>query len=56
MVVFNSVFAASRELCHADTVLVVKGRIDHKQEGETKLIALEVSAFEAARRAAPRSG
>ena len=41
-------YAASRELCHADTVLVVKGRVDHKQEGETKLIALEVTAFEAA--------
>jgi DNA polymerase-3 subunit alpha len=49
VVVFNSVFAAARELCHADTVLVVKGRVDHKQEGETKLIALEVTAFAAAR-------
>jgi DNA polymerase-3 subunit alpha len=49
VVVFNSVFAAARELCQADTVLVVKGRVDHKQEGETKLIALEVTAFEAAR-------
>jgi DNA polymerase-3 subunit alpha len=47
VVVFNSVYAASRELCVADTVLVVKGRVDHKQEGETKLIALEVTAFEA---------
>ena len=47
-VVFNSVYAASRELLEADSVLVVKGRVDHKQEGETKLIALEVSAFEAA--------
>jgi hypothetical protein len=28
-------------------VLVVKGRIDHKQQGETKLIAIEVAAFEA---------
>ena len=28
-------------------MLVVKGRVDHKQEGETKLIALEVTAFEA---------
>ena len=26
---------------------MIKGRIDHKQQGETKLIALEVSAFEA---------
>jgi DNA polymerase-3 subunit alpha len=47
VVVFNSVYAVARELCAADRVLVVKGRIDHKQEGETKLIALEVGAFEA---------
>jgi DNA polymerase III subunit alpha len=47
VVVFNSVYAASRELCTADRILVVKGRIDHKQEGETKLLAMEVSAFEA---------
>ncbi|MBW3592312.1 MAG: DNA polymerase III subunit alpha [Actinobacteria bacterium] len=46
-VVFNSVYAASRELLEADRVLVVKGRVDHKQEGETKLIALEVLPFEA---------
>ncbi len=45
-VVFNSVYAHSRELLVPDAVLVVKARIDHK-EGETKLIALEVSAFEA---------
>jgi DNA polymerase-3 subunit alpha len=48
VVVFNSVYAAARELCTADQILVVKGRVDHKQEGETKLIALEVSPFEAA--------
>ena len=47
VVVFNSVYASSRELCTADRILVVKGRIDHKQEGETKLLAMEVSAFEA---------
>ena len=46
VVVFNSVYAAARELLIADAVLVVKARIDHK-EGETKLIALEVSSFEA---------
>jgi DNA polymerase-3 subunit alpha len=48
VVVFNSVYAAARDLCVADRILVVKGRVDHKQEGETKLIAIEVSAFEAA--------
>src|SRR5919201_6175569 len=47
VVVFNSVYAAARELCTVDRILVVKGRVDHKQEGETKLIALEVAAFEA---------
>jgi DNA polymerase-3 subunit alpha len=46
VVVFNSVYAAARELLVADAVLLVKARIDHK-EGETKLIALEVSSFEA---------
>jgi DNA polymerase III subunit alpha len=47
VVVFNSTYAAARELLVEDGVLVVKGRVDHKQQGETKLIALEVAAFEA---------
>src|SRR4051812_15330347 len=46
VVVFNSVYAAARELLVTDQVLVVKARVDHK-EGESKLIALEVTAFEA---------
>jgi DNA polymerase-3 subunit alpha len=46
VVVFNSVYASSREHLITDRVLVVKGRVDHK-EGETKLIALEVTPFEA---------
>ncbi|HWB55503.1 MAG TPA: DNA polymerase III subunit alpha [Gaiellaceae bacterium] len=45
-VVFNSVYAAARELLEPDRVLVLKGRIDHK-EGETKLIAMELAPFEA---------
>jgi DNA polymerase-3 subunit alpha len=47
VVVFNSTYAAARELCVTDRILVIKGRIDHKQEGDTKLIAMEVSPFEA---------
>ena len=47
VVVFNSTYATARELCVTDRILVIKGRIDHKQQGETKLIAMEVSAFEA---------
>jgi DNA polymerase-3 subunit alpha len=49
VVVFNSVYATSRELLETDRILVVKGRVDHKQEGETKLIAIEVTEFEVAR-------
>ena len=47
VVVFNSTYAHARELCVADRILVIKGRIDHKQQGETKLIAIEVVPFEA---------
>jgi DNA polymerase-3 subunit alpha len=46
VVVFNSVYAAARDLLEADRILLVKGRVDHKQEGETKLIAIEVREFE----------
>jgi DNA polymerase III, alpha subunit len=45
-VVFNATYEKARELCTVDRILVVKGRVDHK-EGETKLVALELSAFEA---------
>ncbi len=47
VVVFNSTYAAAREYLEADRILVVKGRVDHKQAGETKLIAMEVKPFEA---------
>lgn len=47
IVVFNSVYTYARELCTMDRILIVKGRIDHKQEGETKLLAMEVAPFEA---------
>ena len=44
---FNSTYAQARDLCVADRILVVKGRVDHKQAGETKLIAMELTPFEA---------
>jgi DNA polymerase III subunit alpha len=47
VVVFNSTYSAARGLLVDDAVLVIKGRVDHKQQGETKLVALEVAAFEA---------
>jgi DNA polymerase-3 subunit alpha len=45
-VVFNATYEKARELCTTDRVLIVKGRVDRK-EGETKLVAMEVAAFEA---------
>jgi DNA polymerase-3 subunit alpha len=48
VVVFNSTYASAREHLEDDAILVVKGRVDHKQAGETKLVALEVTPFEAA--------
>ena len=47
VVVFSATYNAVRELCVADRVLIVKGRVDHKQAGETKVIASEITAFEA---------
>jgi DNA polymerase-3 subunit alpha len=44
-VVFNTIYEKARELCTTDRILIVKGRIDRK-EGETKLVALELAAFE----------
>jgi DNA polymerase-3 subunit alpha len=44
-VVFAAAYAAATELCDADRIVIVKGRVDHK-EGETKLIAQEISGFE----------
>jgi DNA polymerase III subunit alpha len=46
VLVFNSTYAAASELCVPDRILVVKGRVDHK-EGETKLLASDVKPFEA---------
>ena len=46
-VVFATTYATARELCVADRILVITGRVDHKQQGETKLIAMELAAFEA---------
>ena len=47
VVVFAATYATAREMCITDRILVVKGRVDHKQQGETKLIALELTPFEA---------
>ncbi|HEV7132230.1 MAG TPA: OB-fold nucleic acid binding domain-containing protein, partial [Gaiellaceae bacterium] len=47
VVAFNSVYQQARELLVQDRILIVKGRIDQKGAGETKLVALEITGFEA---------
>ncbi|HWX09337.1 MAG TPA: OB-fold nucleic acid binding domain-containing protein, partial [Gaiellaceae bacterium] len=47
VVAFNSVYQHARELLVQDRVLIVKGRIDQKGAGETKLVAIEITGFEA---------
>jgi DNA polymerase-3 subunit alpha len=47
VVVFSNTYAQARDLCVTERVVIAKGRVDHKQQGETKLVALELSPFEA---------
>jgi DNA polymerase-3 subunit alpha len=47
---FPSVYQESRELLVEDKVVKVKGRVDHKDEAETKFIPLAIEAF------APKTG
>jgi DNA polymerase-3 subunit alpha len=46
MLVFNSSYAENEGKVAVDAVVLVRGRVDHKEQGETKLIAQEVELFE----------
>jgi DNA polymerase-3 subunit alpha len=46
MLVFNSAYAANAEEVDVDKIVIVRGRVDKKEEGEVKLIAQDVEAFE----------
>ncbi len=46
MLVFNSAYTANAEKVDPDRVVIVRGRVDHKDQGETKLVVQEVEAFE----------
>ncbi len=47
VVVFANTLAAVRTILVPDAVVMVKGRADRKNEGEVKLVAFEITAFEA---------
>jgi DNA polymerase-3 subunit alpha len=46
MLVFNSAYAQNADKVDVDRIVLVRGRVDHKEAGETKLIAQEVELFE----------
>jgi DNA polymerase III subunit alpha len=46
LLVFNSAYAANAEKVALDKIVIVRGRVDHKEAGETKLVAQEVTPFE----------
>src|SRR5207247_1740576 len=46
MLVFNSSYEKNNGVIQNDAIVVVRGRVDHKERGETKLVAQEVEVFE----------
>src|SRR5207248_5104416 len=44
--VFNSAYASNAEKLDVDKVVIVRGRVDHKEQGETKLVVQEAELFE----------
>jgi len=46
MLVFAKTYEANDAKVDVDRVVIVRGRVDHKEAGEVKLIAQEVEAFE----------
>src|SRR5688500_18844518 len=46
LLVFNSAYADNADKVDLDKIVIVRGRVDHKEAGETKLVAQEVTPFE----------
>jgi DNA polymerase III subunit alpha len=46
MLIFNSAYASNESQVGVDRRVVVRGRVDHKDRGETKLVVQEVEPFE----------
>ena len=46
ILVFNSAYASNEGKLDTDKVVIVRGRVDHKEQGETKLVVQEVEVFE----------
>jgi DNA polymerase III subunit alpha len=46
ILVFNSAYASNESKLDVDKLVIVRGRVDHKEQGETKLVVQDVEAFE----------
>jgi DNA polymerase-3 subunit alpha len=46
MLIFNSAYAAAESKASVDSRVIVRGRVDHKDRGETKLIVQEIEPFD----------
>jgi DNA polymerase-3 subunit alpha len=46
LLVMGKAYEASQEFLAADAIVIVRGRLDHKGRGETKLVAQEVELFQ----------
>jgi len=46
ILVFNSAYTENADKLSVDSVVLVRGRVDHKEQGETKLVVQEVDPFE----------
>jgi DNA polymerase-3 subunit alpha len=45
ILVFNSAYSSNADKITGDQVLIVRGRVDHKEQGETKLVVQDVEVF-----------
>jgi DNA polymerase-3 subunit alpha len=46
MLIFNSAYSSNEEQVAADRRVIVRGRVDHKERGETKLVVQSIEPFE----------
>src|SRR3954463_8837591 len=46
ILVFNSAYASNESKLYVEKLLIVRGRVAHKEQGETKLVVQDVEAFE----------
>ena len=46
MLIFNSAYASNESKVGVDKRVIVRGRVDHKDRGETKLVVQEIEPFE----------